>query len=218
MPVSKKTEEEQANRSSEGAEPKPKKKRKPHNSTHARNRKQKVKARYSKAREEAQLAGIIPTTPEGAVRNERVEASAQSDQPLPNLTSQAIRKGWAVPEERKPQLVDELLDIVSGIEVPAKVKVAAYNALRQGDQAQYERDNPQTTKPKGVTINGDVNVNNSQTNIEANQSVAEQIRGMVLSGQLGKLEGVRTLTVPCASSDEAHIREMEGGSSSPRDQ
>lgn len=43
-----------------------------------RNRRQKVKARYTKAREDAQLEGIIPTSPEGAVRDERVDPASQS--------------------------------------------------------------------------------------------------------------------------------------------
>lgn len=108
-----------------------------------RNAKQSIKSRYARAREDAQLAGLIPTTPEGALKPERVSASAQTEQPLPELIGQAVRKGWAVPEQNKPALVDELVGIVNNPDMPAKVKVAAFGALRLADKDQYERDHPE---------------------------------------------------------------------------
>lgn len=133
----------------------------------ARAAKQSIKSRYARAREDAQLIGLIPTTPEGALKPERVSPSVQTDQPLPELIGQAVRKGWAVPEATKPRLVDELISIVENPELPAKVKVSAFGALRQADKDQYERDNPEAAgKAKGgnkvtVGIGNKVDVSSS---------------------------------------------------------
>lgn len=116
---------------------------------------QRHKKRYMELREELQLAGVIPVEPDGAIRDERVDPDEQGEQSLPALTGEAIRRGWAVPEERKPRLVDELVGILDDPEESAKVKVAAFNALRQADQAQYERDNPGSKGelPSAININ-----------------------------------------------------------------
>src|SRR5215472_17399868 len=58
-----------------------------------RKRRQRCKERYAKAREDAQLSGIIPTVPEGAVRNE--VAPVAPDPPLPHLVRKAIKNNWA---------------------------------------------------------------------------------------------------------------------------
>ena len=108
-----------------------------------RNRKQKVKETYAKAREDAQLADVIPTTPEGAVRDERVDPRTQTTPPMPGLVALAVRGGWATPEDKKQAMVDELVGIVNNPEMPAKVKVAAFSALRMADQHQWERDHPE---------------------------------------------------------------------------
>ena len=78
--------------------------------------------------------------PEGAVRPEKVDPSVQSEQPMPELIAQAIRKGWAVDEGMKPHLVQELINIITDDEMPAKAKISAFNALRMGDKEQYDRD------------------------------------------------------------------------------
>lgn len=156
-----------------------KKKGKSRPTTARRNRRQKTKERYSKAREDAQLEGIIPTTPEGAVRTEPVSPSVQGNQPLPNLIADAIRKGWAVPEGIKPGLVDEMVQIIMDPEMPAKAKVGAFNALRMADQAQYERDNPEAaSKSKGNVPSVSVNMN-----IQA----ATVIRELVERGEIGEI-------------------------------
>lgn len=149
----------------------------------ARSDKQRIKDRYAHAREDAQLAGLIPTTPEESLKPEQVNPATQSDAPHPELVAQAIRKGWAVPEERKPRLVDELTKIIDNPEAPEKVKVAAFSALRLADKDQYERDNPEeAAKAKGGSkIAVGVNV---QNNIDA----ATAIRQMIESGELGFLE------------------------------
>lgn len=171
----------------------------------ARNHKQEVKQRYSKAREDAQLCGLIPTTPEGAVKPEQVSPGKQEDAPLPNLISQAIRCGWAVPEDRKPELVDELIKILDDPNMPAKVKVAAFNALRLADQQQYERDHPELAgKLKsgglmgGPTTNTTTNTINVHGNVVQNNvhEAAALIRQMVMDGQLGVLEEAEVLDKP----------------------
>lgn len=122
-------------------------------STHRTTRKRKTYQRRRKQlalrREDDQLAGRIPTTPEGAVLNERVNPLLQGEQPLPQIALMAIegdRKGsWKVPAEKKPELVDEMIDLIeaTGEGAPSPVvKVMAYNAVVKGDQLQYERDNP----------------------------------------------------------------------------
>src|SRR4051812_6658115 len=80
-----------------------------HPTSKARRRRQKLKRRYARLREDAQLAGIIPTTPEGAVQDERVDPRTQGCQQLPALVRQALREGWNVPDTAEPRIVDELL-------------------------------------------------------------------------------------------------------------
>lgn len=140
-----------------------------HPTSKSRNRRQKIKASYIKAREDAQLAGLIATTPEGAVRDEKVDPSTQGSQPLPDIALMAIdgdRKGtWRVPAEKKQELIREMVDIIEAqgeTAPPAAVKVMAFNALVKGDQLQYERDNPDAAgRAKGST---NVNVG-VQTNV-----------------------------------------------------
>jgi hypothetical protein len=137
-----------------------------------------LKRKYARLREECQLAGIIPTVPEGAVRNERVDPALQQEQPLPELIAQAVRHGWAVPEECKPGLVDELQAIVDNPEMPAKVKVAAFNALRLADKDQYERDHPEEAgKARGgakVAVVNNVRLGNVFDDIARDVAIIEQ--------------------------------------------
>lgn len=105
-----------------------------------RKRKEQTKERYQRAREDAQLEGVIPTSPEGASKPERIEPSSQSIQRFPELIGLAIRRGWAVPDEKKPGLVDEMVDVVHDMDAAAVAKVMAFKALAQGDQLQHERD------------------------------------------------------------------------------
>ena len=132
-------------------------KRKSKPTSKSRNRKQSTKSRYARAREDAQLEGIIPMSPEGALKPERVDPSSQKEQPQSKLIGQAIRKGWATPDEKKPRLVDEMIAIVEDPEAKTFDKVAAYNALLKGDQAQFERDQPE----QAAKAKGGINVNNS---------------------------------------------------------
>ena len=131
--------------------------------TKKRSARQKVKARYAKAREDAQHLGVIPTTPEGAVRDERVDPAEQGAQPLPGLIGRAVRNGWAVPDETKPRIVDELVGIVEGgEEIDHHVRVSAARVLQQGDQQQWERDNPELAGRSKGGVKVGVQVNNGQ--------------------------------------------------------
>jgi hypothetical protein len=120
---------------------------------------QRKRKRFQELREELQLAGELVTEPVGAIRDEQVDPKTQTDQALPNLIPIAIRKGWAVPEEKKPKLVDEMVNIVDNPESSEKAKVAAFNALRQADQHQFERDNPtKQTQQQAQSTSVEVNV------------------------------------------------------------
>ena len=173
----------------------------------SRSKKQSTKSRYARAREDAQLEGLIPTTPEGALKPERVDPATQEDPPQIALVAQAIRQGWAVPEERKARHVDELSAIVDRVEVPAKVKVAAFQALRMADKDQYERDHPEEAgKAKGgakasVTITNHTTV---QTNI-----AAVEILNRMLDDPIRSLGDCASFDLPSASGDSGHGGEME---------
>jgi hypothetical protein len=141
-----------------------------HPTTRARNDRQKLKKQYAEIREKAQLAGIIATTPEGALKDrngenkEVVKPSTQSEQRLPQLDAMAARNGWEVPAEKKPVIVDTLTEIASNGETSDKVRVGAARALLAADQAQYERDNPH----KSGLAKGASQINQQQNNINVN--------------------------------------------------
>lgn len=146
-----------------------------------RKTRQRKRQMYMELREDLQLSGDIPTTPEGAIRNEVVPPCA--DPPIPELVQQAVRRGWAVPEERKPGIVDEMLKVIDNPEESAKVKVAAFNAVRMADQQQYERDHPQRAGQAkgGTTVNVPVAV---QAKIDIRDTIAK----MVMNGEVGCIE------------------------------
>lgn len=146
---------------------------------------QNLKRRYADLRERAQLAGLIPTEPEGAVRDERSPAQ-------PKLVERALREGWAVPEEIKPELVQELVAVVQDEEAADKTKVAAFRALLAADQAQHERDNPQKTA-KGGQVNVSV-----QTNIAA----VDILRAALSKdGHIDSAESTTTPSITSGTSD-----------------
>lgn len=142
-------------------------------------KRQNLMQRFSKLREDAQLAGLIQTTPAEAVKDERVKKEDQTEQPQPKLVEKAIRSGWAVPDEIKPELVKELVDIVTddSEEASDKTKVAAFRALLAADQSQHERDNPQTKKG-GTAVNVSV-----QTNIAAVDVLREAMKKVEVTQQ-----------------------------------
>lgn len=129
--------------------------------TPRRKAKQRTKEKYAKAREEAQEKGIIPTTPEGAVRDERVDPRTQDEQRFPGLDRLAIQndgKGWSVPEHVKRKVIEVSAEVlfqapktvvspVSGevVEIPPNrfEQMQAAKTLMQADKQQWERDNPE---------------------------------------------------------------------------
>lgn len=174
-----------------------KRKRKSRPTTKRRNDRQKLREAYSTIREDAQLAGIIPTEPEGAIRDERVDPTSQDPIPMPGLIKKAILEGWSTPEEMKPRLVQELIDITNNPDMPAKVRIAAFNALRLADEEQYKRNNPVEA---GMRKGGGTHVN--IVSIEANQSAADVIRNMVKSGRIGSLGALPAPATPPEYSEQ----------------
>jgi hypothetical protein len=83
----------------------------PKKSRQKRKARQRIANRYQKAREDAQLAGLIETLPAGAVRSERVDPKFQGSQPLPGLIGQAVRKRWDTSDEMAKRQVEELFQI-----------------------------------------------------------------------------------------------------------
>lgn len=123
-----------------------------HPTNKKRQKRQKLKGLYSKLREEAQLHGLIATTPEGAVRQEVVDPLTQESQKMLPLERRAIRNGWEVPEEEKHAVVDRLLQEVKNPEASALEVAVNAKALLLGDQKQYERDHPdEAGRAKGKT-------------------------------------------------------------------
>ncbi len=106
-----------------------------------RKRRQRCKERYAKAREDAQLSGIIPTVPEGAVRNE--VAPVAPNPPFPHLVRAAIKNGWATPDCNKPGIVDNLLEPFHDPDADPMLRVKCARVLLLLDQTQYQRDHPE---------------------------------------------------------------------------
>lgn len=85
-----------------------------HKTTKGRRKLQKNKATFTKAREELQLNGHLETTPEGALKNERVDPTTQDEQRFPGLDRMAIRngKGWGVNEHIKRMVVEKAAEVL----------------------------------------------------------------------------------------------------------
>lgn len=178
----------------------------------ARARKQRTKDRYAHAREDAQLEGLIPTTPEEALKDERVDPAAQGDAPQPALVGEAIRRGWAVPDGLKPHLVDELVGIIMDPAARTKDKVAAFNALRGADRSQWEQDNPvDAGKAKGASTAVAISV-------ESNMLAVKVIREKLISDVGGGDLLLSPLAVAGAPGDSRFDGEVECGAASTGDE
>lgn len=109
-----------------------------------RKKRQRAKMHYSMVREDAQLKGLIPTTPEGAIWEERVAPASQGShiKQLPALIQQAIRECWAIPDEAKQQIVRELLIpfYERNPDTSKHLLIKLARTLLMLDQTQYERD------------------------------------------------------------------------------
>ena len=216
MPVSpqRRAEQEVAKQQSDGRSTagSGKAKRKPKPTSKAKNRKKKIEKRYSSAREEAQLAGVIPTTPDGAVHDERVAPSAQGTQPMPALIAEAIRKGWKVPEGLKPQLVDEMVAIILDPDMSAKVKVGAFNALRTADRSQWEQDNPvDAGKAKGGTTNVGLS-------LQANTLAVQVIRDALQNDEGRGISAIAPSGIPSGIGNSRFDGQVESCAASTTDQ
>jgi hypothetical protein len=109
-----------------------------------RKRRQRCKERYAKAREDAQLCGVIPTVPEGAARNE--VAPVAPDPPLPHLVRKAIKDGWPTLDSAKPRIVDSLLAPFYNRDADSALLVKCSRVLLLLDQLQYELDHPEQAR------------------------------------------------------------------------
>lgn len=166
-----------------------------HPTSKRRRQKQQLKERYAKVREDAQLADLIPTTPEGAVRNEvAITGNAQ----LPELVRQAIRESWSTPDAAKGAIVANLLEPffaerqldAQGRPVPPDRKelIELAKTLRLLDQTQYERDNPEAA---GVA-KGATNIS-LQNTLQATEVMREA---------LGDVDEIMKLTKQCFQEPE----------------
>lgn len=182
-----------------------------------RAQRQKIKERYAKAREDAQLAGLISTTPEEALKPERVDPSTQSSQPLSELVAQAIKKGWAVEDGMKPHLIQEMVDIVMDVNMPAKAKITAFNALRMADQSQWDRDHPEV-KPTAKGATGAIAIS-----VQTNISATDLVQRMLADGtvRLDQISGRGSTNPPIIASSAGHSRhagEVEAETAPPDDE
>lgn len=148
-----------------------------------RAKRQDLKERYAKVREDAQVAGLIVTTPEGAVRDERVDPRLQGCQQLPDIVRQSLRENWSTPDAAKPGIIGALLepffanDIVldkdgNQIRVPPNrlMLIELAKTLIQLDHKQWERDHPEEAgKAKG----------GASASIQVNQMAATIVREMI---------------------------------------
>lgn len=179
---------------------------------------QNLKQRYSKLREEAQLAGVIHTTPEGAVRNERSDCG----QPLPALVRQGLKENWATPDAAKPHIIEALLrpffhkDVVMDahgnvveIEPDPDKLLRLAKLLRDLDQTQYERDNPAAA---GMAKGG------VALSVQSNQEAARIVRDIVLNGHNGSVEPMRPFAESDALGYGGHEGEMEASAAPSDDQ
>ena len=177
-----------------------------------RKTRQKVKERYAKVREDAQLMGVISTSPEGAVREERVDPSSQDSQRFPGLDRLAILnegRGWSTPEHVKRKAVEQAAEVLfekktvfktvvnpDGTTTTVEVvlppdrneQLAAIKVLLLGDQKQYERDNPVESGEKGGSSEVTVNVNNTNQ-VAVGVGVLDRLRARVLPGDPGEAGG-----------------------------
>lgn len=165
-----------------------------HPSSPRRRHKQKVKKQYAVLREEAQHLDIIPTTPEGAVRNERVDPALQGSAILPEIVREALRNNWATPDVAKPAIVANLLepffaeretDPATGKSIPPNraQMIELAKVLRLLDQTNFERENPEAA---GLAKGG-TNIS-LQNTLQATEAMRES---------LGDVDSIMALTKQC---------------------
>ena len=107
------------------------------NTGRVRKARQEARKQYTMWREDEQLRGSQPTTPEGAMRDERVPPCA--DDPAPELVRQAICLGWNVSEEGKRKCVDDLVAAIRDPATRESLRVRCFQALMLADKVELER-------------------------------------------------------------------------------
>lgn len=141
---------------------------------------QRHKQRYMELREELQLAGVIPVEPVGATRDERVDPASQEEQSLPAIVRESIRRGWNVPDDIKPQLVDELISIVQDGDASYKEKIASFSALAKADWNQWRQDNPDKGAAQVPTV---LNITEIIVDVGSNQDSAAIPKAEVIQAE-----------------------------------
>ena len=94
-------------------------------------------------REDYQLAGIIETSPIGAVRDE--VAPVAPDPPLPHLIRMALKNDWPTPDAAKQKIVAELIAAFFEEGQDPMLRIRLFQTLLLADQTQYERDRAEPT-------------------------------------------------------------------------
>lgn len=172
-----------------------------HPTSKKRNQAKKARVRYSKKREDAQLSGAIPTTPEGAVRDERVDPRSQGEQKIPSLDRRAIKESWEVPPAVKAKVIERLAepffeqDVIidkdgNAVPVPPDRRLLTENAkvLLMADQRQWERDNPETAgKARG---GGTINNNQQVAVVDWSKMSAPPQRQDPIEARLAEVESL----------------------------
>ena len=171
-----------------------------HPTNSRRGKRQKLKEQYSKLREEAQLAGLVHTTPEGAVRDEQVNTAGMVSAgcaQLPQVIRQALRENWATPDAAKPAIVANLLEPFfanrelgpDGKPLPPNraQMIELAKVLRLLDQTQFERDHPEEA---GTAKGGNISLNNT---LAATQTMRESLEDV---------DRIMALTQQCFSPSE----------------
>ena len=115
-----------------------------------RSQEQEIKDRYAHAREDAQLHGLIPTTPEEALTSERVLPAL--DPALPEIIRMALANNWSTPDSAKPAIIASLLepffsdDVVldadgkqTHVKPSRKLLMELAKTLHMLDRSQWER-------------------------------------------------------------------------------
>lgn len=134
-----------------------------------------------RTREHAQLEGLIPTTPEGAVRDERVDPRTQGSAILPDLVRQALRESWATPDIAKPAIVASMLEPFfeerqEGEPPDRKTLIECAKVLRALDQTQHERDNPsEVGGGVHVTVQATQVMRDSLEDVDAIMALTKQV-------------------------------------------
>lgn len=138
-------------------------KRKSKPTSKRRAERQSVTRRLTHALDDAQRLGLVPTVPEVVPGLDKaVDPKSQEEQKIPSLDRQAIKKGWSVPEDKKPLVIQRLLEPFDDAEADGWLLKENAKVLISADQRQWERDNPEEAGRSkgglGINLVGDLAV------------------------------------------------------------